>query len=665
MNYDFNEKMTTIKSHWKEFYPADRGKGKYKGIICPLCNSGSGSHGTGITENPHKLGQLHCWSCGFSGDIIDLIKQDQHLDTSQAIHYAMDKLDIVATNTNPQNYSQQKEYNKTMNQPIAQTPTSKNYTTYYEQCQTRLCEPDCVAYLRSRGISLETAQQQGLGYDPEWKSPSAVAKNPQNANKIPTSRRLIVPFSSESYHARDISNTSKYVKMNEGQVGFVNEESLYDAEHKYVFVVEGFFDALSLIEKGYSAVSLNSTSNATKLVEQLKTSPTTAHLLIALDNDSTGKNTAQNLLKQLQEIGIKCSIANPADTYKDANEFLQKEPARFEQHLQALMQKIELANADRPDSTSFYIENFLSRDIQILRENANKKTGFADLDHKAGNLNAGLYVLAATPSLGKTTLALQIADNLAQLGQDVIFFSLEQSKLELVSKSMCREIALEYNFQLPASSQQLRNGAFGRELLQAVEIYKTKIGNHLSIVEGNFNCNVDYIRNYVKKYIKRTSTKPIIFIDYLQILESANHTFSTRRDSVDEAVKALKQMSRAFGITVFVISSVNRTNYMTTIDFESLKESGGIEYTADVIWGLQLTCLNEACFSGNDIQAKRERIREEKSKSIRKIDLVCLKNRYGCSNFVSSFDYSPQFDYFSQTLEPAQPTIKKKIRKTL
>ena len=49
-------------------------------------------------------------------------------------------------------------------------------------------------------------------------------------------------------------------------------------------------------------------------------------------------------------------------------------------------------------------------------------------------------------------------------------------------------------------------------------------------------------------------------------------------------------------ITIIVISSVNRANYMQPIDFESLKESGGIEYSADVIWGLQLQCLNDSMF---------------------------------------------------------------------
>ena len=103
-------------------------------------------------------------------------------------------------------------------------------------------------------------------------------------------------------------------------------------------------------------------------------------------------------------------------------------------------------------------------------------------------------------------------------------------------------------------------------------------------------------------------------------------------------------------LTVFVISSINRSNYLTPIDFESLKESGGIEYTADVIWGLQLQCLNDPLFSEvNKIKEKRKRIRQEKSENPRKIELQCLKNRYGTANFSCCFDYYPRNDLFLQS----------------
>jgi replicative DNA helicase len=118
---------------------------------------------------------------------------------------------------------------------------------------------------------------------------------------------------------------------------------------------------------------------------------------------------------------------------------------------------------------------------------------------------------------------------------------------------------------------------------------------------------------------------------------------------VDKAVTELKRMSRELNIPVIVISSVNRANYLTPVDFESLKESGGIEYTADVIYGLQLQCLNDELFQqANKLTEKRKKVKEAKAANPRKIELVCLKNRYGIANFSCYFKYTPAYDLFEE-----------------
>lgn len=305
----------------------------------------------------------------------------------------------------------------------------------------------------------------------------------------------------------------------------------------------------------------------------------------------------------------------------------------------------------KPHNTSQYIDNLLIADIGRMKAAGSRKTGFPVLDKLSNGLYAGLYVIAATSSLGKTTLALQVADNLAAAGHDILFFSLEQSRLELVTKSFSRLLKQENNESV--SSLTLRTGADSNSLQAAAKLYKSKIGDRMNIIEGNFGCNIDYISAYVREYISKNGTSPIIFVDYLQILQpSAEVKASTTRESIDQTVTALKRLSRDYGLTVFIISSVNRSNYMQPIDFESLKESGGIEYTADVIWGLQLQCLNEELFNElNKIKNKRERIREAKSANPRQIELVCLKNRFGVANFTCKFEYMPDCDLFTQETE--------------
>lgn len=305
----------------------------------------------------------------------------------------------------------------------------------------------------------------------------------------------------------------------------------------------------------------------------------------------------------------------------------------------------------KPHNASQYIDNLLLADIERMKAAGSRKTGFPVLDKLSHGLYAGLYVIAATSSLGKTTLALQIADNLAEAGHEVLFFSLEQSRLELITKSFSRMLKQDQGESL--SSLALRGGSDPEKLQTAAKLYKSKIGDRMNIIEGNFGCNIDYISAYVREYISKNGTSPIIFVDYLQILQPSPALKSTNtREAVDQTVTALKRLSRDYDLTVFIISSVNRSNYMQPIDFESLKESGGIEYTADVVWGLQLQCLNDDLFNSKEkIKEKRECIKAAKAANPRQIELVCLKNRYGVANFTCDFEYIPDCDLYTQEKE--------------
>ena len=264
--------------------------------------------------------------------------------------------------------------------------------------------------------------------------------------------------------------------------------------------------------------------------------------------------------------------------------------------------------------------------------------------------------------MGKTTFCTQLADQLAAAGEEVLFFSLEQSRLEIVSKSIARRTA-QADITTAVDSLSIRRGYLPRHVLTAAKEYKEAVSNRLSIIEGNFNCNISFIGDYVRRYIQKTGKKPVVFVDYLQILQpekdEKGRTPSTK-ETVDTIVTELKRLSRENGLTIFVISSLNRSNYLTPVDFESFKESGGIEYTADVVWGLQLQVMHDEIFDKvTKIKEKREKVKEAKAENPRKIELVCLKNRYGISSYSCYFDYYPKFDLFVETtIDEAAPAVR-------
>lgn len=667
------EARQEIRRNWRQFYPADRSK---KGIVCPICGNGNGSDGDGIRENPkaREKGGLVCFKCGFKGDILDLLQQDTGADYNTALQMAADTLHIVIDPYRPTAaedftetphkaaqapQSDEKATGGQITAAAAETPQSDagadeitNYKPYYKECKARLSDPAAQSYLQARGISPETAARRMVGFDPAWVSPTAIKNQRAKGSDWtpPATARLILPVTKNHYIARAIDDAAvneKWRKMNEtggGSAGLFGWREL-EKGHDVIFIVEGPIDCLSVMEAGRAAVALDSANNADKLIKLLeKLQPTGTTFILCLDNDDAGWKAAKTLRAGMDRLNISHIAADICNGRKDPNEALVDDRAAFF----AAIQRAEKQTAARPDSMADYIDGLLFAEIEGLKAAGEVKTGFDRLDEKSGGLYPGLYVLAATSSLGKTTFAGCIADNLAAAGRDVLFFSLEQSRLEIVSKSFARILSTVY--REPVNSLALRKGYYPEKLKKAAGYYKEHIAGRLSVIEGNFNCNVTYIADYVRRYMKKTGCTPIVFVDYLQILQPAEEMRrASTKEAIDYTVTELKRLSRELNITVFVISSVNRANYLTPIDFEALKESGSIEFTADVIWGLQLLCLQEDIFSKEGkIKDKRERIKSAKAATPRQIQLVCLKNRYGIANFETSFDYYPEQDVFAQ-----------------
>ncbi len=295
---------------------------------------------------------------------------------------------------------------------------------------------------------------------------------------------------------------------------------------------------------------------------------------------------------------------------------------------------------------TYFGGGMFAQDIQNYQEHKDWMTGFSNMDD-IQPLYPGLYVLGAVSSLGKTTFVLQMADNLAESGKHVLFFSLEQTGFELFSKSLARRV-YQANPSLANSptSAEIRCGTVSDrpEVEEQIEAYTNDVADRLTVLECNFGITVAEIREKVANYIEHVGVQPIVIIDYLQIIAppSENSTSkSSNKDNIDNIVHTLKAMQSDFQLVVIVISSFNRQSY-TLVSLDSFKESGGIEYTADVLWGLQLG-------TGTDATPERERkqaIKDALKQNPRLIKLVYLKNRYGQSNENVKFKYYPKFDLF-------------------
>jgi replicative DNA helicase len=508
--------------------------------------------------------------------------------------------------------------------PKVKAKDSENYTEWVIKLYNEQTEEQRQYFIK-RGLS------------------STIEKYKLSVAKTEDGLRAILPYWKNGkvvyYTARALEGQEPRYKNLTGTAPLFNEEYLTTAKKGDVVVIcEGIFDALSIEETGHKAIALGGTQHLNKLFKAVENTKGII-FLTAFDNDEAGKEATE----KAKQRGFT-ALEIPAQ-YKDINEWYIEEPEAVKKHI-----KEKAKNALRPDAVSVYLKEAFYDDIVRYKTYMDKKTGFDNLDKEMGGLYAGLYVIGGISSVGKTTFIHQLADQLAEQGEHVIFFSLEQSKLELVSKSLSR-LTARIDFSNAVSGLHIRSAnpnisEKAKEMIQQAFKEYQQISERISIVEGNYNTTVESVRQYIERYININDVKPFVIIDYLQILQCENNQM-TDKQRIDYIVTELKRISRDFDITLFVISSLNRGNYLTSIDFESFKESGGIEYTADVILGLQLAVINEELFAKEGkLTEKREKIKEAKAQDPRRIELVCLKNRHGKPYFKCLFQYYPKYDLF-------------------
>ncbi len=641
-----------------------------KGYICPICNSGSGAKGTGITttDNIH----FTCWAggCFKNASWIDILAVKAGIspdNTKEAIENALNiygiKLDsnLSFTGSTP---AKQTDLNQN------KTDLSKQFSEWHKNIKSE----KAAKYLESRGITPATAERFNLGFCENWKSPAAIArgKNP------PASERLIIPTSPESYLARAIDGKTEkqYQKMKEGKAHIFNLSALRTAQ-KPIIIVEGELDAISIIQSGGEAIALGSVAMADSFILEVEKSQPKQPLIIALDNDESGIKAIEKIKakkSELAERAIKMYFPDVKTLFKgckDANELLQKnefelmavvdECSNYEEYERQAailqLQKDSVTNA----------KNLFDESIEQSKTASYIPTGFNNLDSLLeGGLYSGLYIVGAISSLGKTTLCLQIGDQIARAGNDVLIFSLEMSKIELMAKSISRLTSIldieQSNSNtnakttrgiLTGSRYQKYNARELDLIKQAKELYFSEYAKHLYIYEGMGNIGVEQVKNRVEAFKRITGKAPIVIIDYLQILAPApENKFMTDKQNTDFNVMQLKRISRDFNTAVIGISSFNRENYTAPVNMASFKESGAIEYSSDVLIGLQYKAMNDLPKQEKEAKTKALEIYSEiaekaKNKQPIEIQLKVLKNRNGNKGAVE-LEFFPMFNKFKE-----------------
>ena len=677
-----------------------------KSFLCPECGNGSGKTGDGIQQSKLK-GKLvwHCYRCGGHWSNVDLVAlvegiRDQaeigkrleelfpeqcttflfsrgegfsHFSAAErqasksasgAFGYRSDGKDCLAS-------SDSRRFEPVRaSQPVPPKNYGKTFYPRYVETARKFLTERGGSY---RGLTVETFEKYGVVVHPGF--------GVGDVDKVPT---LIIPYDDYHFVARAID--SKRRPTQHGQGAGLYEPLKIDGEFP-TFIVEGELDALSVVQSvgdlGIRCVATGGASKYGKVVSELEKrfgkSDSKPSFLVMFDNDEVGKTNGLKLLEELRRAGYPAEIfflsehmAGESYPKVDANDLLQSDPDELVRRLlngldksYESLSKQKAANEERRQamtelkvqstgnksgievfSFTDYFSGEFFRDIEATVKYAERKTGFENID-VAQVFMPGVYVLGALPASGKTTFAWQLLNQLAESGESCIYCSFEMSKAELFTKSVVRELYKKnpaISKRLNLTSANIRRGAMrGSSELQEQAAVFAQSATNLRVAELSDTSVTELIEG-LKPLVADVDRSPVICLDYLQIIPSKGSRASSPKEKIDEVMLRLKDFQRATNTTLLVISAFNRENYFQPVSFSSFKESGAIEYSADVIWGLENY--------GVDAEGKldKDEVIKMSREKVRKIKFSCLKNRNGGA-YECFFSYHAAYDYFEASKE--------------
>ena len=205
-------------------------------------------------------------------------------------------------------------------------------------------------------------------------------------------------------------------------------------------------------------------------------------------------------------------------------------------------------------------------------------TGFLDVDEMTRGLQAGdLVIIAARPSMGKTSLVLNIAQHVASLGDRVVgFFSLEMSKESLFLRLLTSEAQID--------GHRLMSGAIGGNDYHRISHALEKLNAMKLYIDDTANIGVLEMRAKSRR-LQAEHGLHLLVIDYIQLM-SARGRFENRTLELASISRSLKGLAKELNVPIVVLSQLSRAPESRSDhrpQLSDLRESGALEQDADVV----------------------------------------------------------------------------------
>lgn len=585
---------------------------------------------------------VHCFACGCTYDLIDLIGIEYNLETF------------------PERLAKARELYGSQTLPTVQVKVpvknkkKEDFSSYREG-------KGCFApFFAARGLSEQTVMRYGLRAEKGY----AVLPVFEQGRCVSVCRRALDEDAAVRY------------RNSVGEMRLWNADVV--TQSQVIFVTEGIFDALSLIECGVQAVALCGAANDRRLAAHLMSMEDDQKpaLIAAGDGDDAGQRLNARLQAVAKEQGLAFAVLAIPEGCKDANEWLLADrnglaaackELEGDVLSQTAAQKTQMSTESTESGQILSVTQFWGEDVDDVHQSEGAvkmnetavledaffaflarrrelpvlSTGIGGLDALlGGGVPAGLTVLGAKSSVGKTTLMLQLADRFAAQGREVLFFTVEMSRFELLAKSLAR---LAQRKGATETTVDILNGRVGESRLRQLLVeYRASTGSRVHFVEPDEPLTPSRMLRITKEFAQEQGRAPVILLDYLQLLAPERPT-GTEKQKIDECVAALKQLARRYDTAVIAASSFNRDAYDGAADMKSFKESGLVEYSADLLLAMQQRDAAAQRGAKANTSVVRKGMEER-----RKLELLVLKNRFGAAGVAAPLDYLPAAERFCE-----------------
>lgn len=356
----------------------------------------------------------------------------------------------------------------------------------------------------------------------------------------------------------------------------VGADDFYVAKNAHIFeAILSLFekrepiDVVTLAENLSKSNNLESIGGASYLTELVNSVPSSAHVA-QYAHIVADKATLRRLIGAASSINkMAYTENNPLDSVLD-----EAEQALFSVSQKHLKQNFTPINDIL--TQSFERLDGLHKDKNTLR---GIPTGYKELDGLlAGLQNSDLIILAARPSMGKTSLALNIAQHVAvSEGIPVGIFSLEMSKEQLIDRMLSSEAGID--------SWKLRTGNLEDNDFEKINKAMGTLSEAPIFIDDSAMANVMEMRTKARR-LQSENDLGLLVIDYLQLMSGRNPNGENRVQEISEISRGLKGLARELNVPVIALSQLSRSVEMRNPkipQLSDLRESGSIEQDADVV----------------------------------------------------------------------------------